>query len=1727
MIGTSFKETTAASPPSPPTNLFKTAPAKTFWSDKNTSPVKSDNIFGEDELKIKRPLPPSKLPVATSIFARAIGATAAAAAKEDAKAQSGFRFEKIAATETAGAAPGTSVFGVSSGDKGVPAAERNVFSKPVQGDAALSALYQKETAKLFSKPAAGLFSKSGKGNIFAASQSKEETSEEATTRDPLVSPGRQDFITQASTEEIKAIKTILCDQVPSVLLKKHILQKHFSKFGTVSRVLVNTRKMSATVTFDDHKSAKKAKERGQNVNPRVPSIGLIHYLKKRRSSESGSAAAAGRRYPSQPEEVDEELAAMSGAASGARHAFDPFGGGGGGGLPEKKKKAITIDEKAISSLPLKKRLDRTRPPRMVGALKTKVEKKKPSYAAVEQEAAEIVSKPVNEKDLLEIMRKAAHNDQEKFDVLEARDKLMKSKGLHRQSTVLVGTCPDICPEKERYSRSAKNQLRTYEKINALDEVNHKAVVKEYSRSSADQDVPLSHEMRPQGALSQAMTHLLCNVVDRVESATSSSTVDECYDALMSGRAPRASDHKENIGEWFEYIWSTTRGLRKDITQQQLTDLVAVNIVEQCTRFHIMCAERLVEEDSHNFASKLNDENLTKCLQTLKHMYEDLRLESVVCPNESEFRAYEILMNLNDGDTLRGVQTLDRRVRERSDIMFSLDVFTAINSKNYIRFFRLVRKSTLTQGCILVRYFYQVRKRALETIARAYCPNLKTVVPYSLTKLTYMLAFEDIQECGLFCRLHGLNFDVNSDVVYLDRSAFYLPDEIPVLSRARNLIESKRNVAWSEVLNGGQLPENPYPTYVPHNSFDANGYLRPEAYEARDQQVVREVVQTSPEELERRRLVAERKREVEAAAHDVGEELIQNLVAAEVKGAAEKAVRDLKIEAEAKEVSEELCEDTAKELLVAVAKEVIREAKNEELSKRLLHESKMIAAEDVLEDLVFEVANEMMAAIAKDEMSEVEINRKLKKYLALANDVVEDLCKDEVKRQVKSIVEMVLDEEERQREEAISLCVARRELRMQLSFFRAWQKYARKQSMQRKIMDDFTSGPAALTCKEQLDKLGGLGNPEPRALSHTLKIRSDVDTMFRAVVAEDNLFQKLILEPLDLVTMVRSALSKGSQNGANDLWWKCLLCLPTLPEESDFGGMSKMLRKKFNRRHAKTDDQPNLLSCFSTARGGKTVSICVRMVDTDVLQEEIIMSEKKRKEYLSGTMGILFGHFEGEDEDAADAAKRLRDLVQNLPRQHRVPLAILSTALEKEDVVEDLQLDALVEEEKIGSFEISLISPDIFDPSVFLTISNVVNWLAQNSPTATTKGMAVKNIRDYVEDFICANVLTEFYANLKERLWKGLCHQNPNTLIGLYNSALEHLETAILNQSLSEISWPIPELPSSYEKLPSYWNDAMYLDIAAQTIRALALPTMVLPDVALASWPEHMDLVFDYFSQIQRSYGEDGEHVMRLRKHLRKAHRAYERKGLTLDRDEVMGDPAWQLLPWTDMVHAFIDYKLSLMATVDQYSPEKMPIVLGYFESDLESFRLPREYRRMVGSKPEDSSLTFSSCLDQSVIRRESSVRDDAKEKKRKISVFDRERDDSAIFEERLKSAISGSHSPRQPTNPYVRLNERNVTAELSRPYEPVIACLSPSLAKLANSRSLWTKTDLFGGHDSEMEDVSLSSTNKKRKASFMTDLLPPTPATIDIVTTLRDQIEEDLEGSYNFEKRLQEAMGGK
>ena len=63
--------------------------------------------------------------------------------------------------------------------------------------------------------------------------------------------------------------------------------------------------------------------------------------------------------------------------------------------------------------------------------------------------------------------------------------------------------------------------------------------------------------------------------------------------------------------------------------------------------------------------------------------------------------------MNQGDTLRKVQTLGEHLRTHDRVKFAIKCFTALNSNNYVGFFNLVRKASFLEACILKRYFYQV------------------------------------------------------------------------------------------------------------------------------------------------------------------------------------------------------------------------------------------------------------------------------------------------------------------------------------------------------------------------------------------------------------------------------------------------------------------------------------------------------------------------------------------------------------------------------------------------------------------------------------------------------------------------------------------------------------------------------------------------------------------------------------------------------------------------------------------------------------------------------------------------------------------------------------------------------------------------------------------------------------------------------------------------------------
>ncbi|XP_029839769.2 germinal-center associated nuclear protein [Ixodes scapularis] len=604
----------------------------------------------------------------------------------------------------------------------------------------------------------------------------------------------------ATPEEIGQLTTVLCNGLPAELNDREALLEHFGQFGRVARITCNPRKGCATVRFEDHQSAELAKKRGARISDRCAPLQIFWCSKRRPSSDAGTGPArtgvrneGGAPPPTRPQTRDltpDDFVELRTSEEQAAESQTPAPSAPAPAAAPAATLASTLARRAASRL-------------------TKVAPRK-ARAALGRES-DGGTTALGEESLAGLLTQAAHSVGERYRVLDARDKIIRLRS-QRQSDLATaratrGSCPDMCPEKERYSRTHRKLLSSFEVLPGSDGVmDPSRMVKEYSRSSADQEEPLPHELRPPHVLRLTMDYLLVHVMD--------------------------PPHPPPVGEWYDFIWNRTRSIRKDLTQQHLCEPSCVSLVEQCARFHIHCASALCEEDVSVFDPRINGENLAKCLQTLKHLYYDLGLRGLRCPNEPEFRAYDVLLHLDQADTVRQVQALDAWVRRSAPVCLAVSALGALSSGNWVRFFRLVGVAPYLSACLLHRYFGRVRLQAFHTLLRAFCQTSHRE-EFSLESLGRQLGFDSPSEVRAYARALGLG--CSEDALLLDRSSQIQTESGgPPAGRSRRLVDAKRTCSVGEVVNGGPLPLDPTADYRPHDSFSLDGVLRGMAYDARDQ-----------------------------------------------------------------------------------------------------------------------------------------------------------------------------------------------------------------------------------------------------------------------------------------------------------------------------------------------------------------------------------------------------------------------------------------------------------------------------------------------------------------------------------------------------------------------------------------------------------------------------------------------------------------------------------------------------------------------------------------------------------------------------------------------------------------------------------------------------------------------------------------------------------------------------
>lgn len=1363
----------------------------------------------------------------------------------------------------------------------------------------------------------------------------------------------------------KELTKIIIAQIPDSCMDREVLRSHFTKFGEVKRVTLIPKTNQATVQYEDHRSASRAKKKGKKIHPNLPEVRIFYGTPARRKSEDGNADAMMSKKKAirtlqqvhTASDIDpyEPLARPSGKE--AIELPKPIQGRGSQpksahGRLSQPKRIQTSSEKAPEK-------GKKAQPRQGGGGK---EKKEPSVAVEGKEPEDVIQLKCN-------------TSYDKYMVLKARDIIVRKEVTRtsdiEKATYLSATCPDMCPEKERHMRDVQNDLSSYEMSNGV--IDHRLVVKKFSRSSADKDEPLPYELRPGPVLLKTMDFLVCNIIERGE------------------------DEGVETDVWYNYLWNRTRAIRNDLMQQQLTDGIAVAIIERCMRFHIHAAARFCQEPPDLFDAKMNTEHLTKSLQTLKELYKDLGDKGEYFDTEPEFRAYELLLNLNEGQTfITQYSQYREEVQKSREVQFALKVGMALMFNNYVKFFKLMKSATYLQACMMHRYFRQVRLRALDTLMKAYVPPKQTQTLPLETVIT-TLGFENEVDAESYLQVYGIR--VTNKNVILDKSLFSLHvDEQPPVMRPLKMVESNRTGSVGEVIQGGPLPENPLLSYVPHDSFDSQGYLKKEAFNASDQQVGKKV----PEVKIRKSPVQQPQQLTNSELSEHMNDIYKNTTSSVIKEMLFKISKEAKEECRhesinriAQIVGNEILMDCLKEEIHDLSKSVLQEIEREEeeRQRRLMEEEerKRKAMKELLEkvanvkcaEYVDEFVGEFVRNLSTEAVQEVEKETWDAVIAELMVELPQTLCRevtlDEVKKLSAEVITVMKDELEAkiaQLQEKISM-------RKMRDSFKRWRLQVTRVKRRKQAQETFPASCSQFSIKQQ-NELFGWGyhrnkqeNISAFQVSH---MENSVSKNIEQMTIRNHLVRACAWHHLPLQQEMKKVVDGTLQsNNLIKQYFKVLICTV----ENTNSTIVQWLRSKL-RTTEEINIQQELNSSFSFISKNTGLEyaclfneVCLDNLcpnDTRGTSAVIFLSRTRKQSISSRTVNIL---------------KRISDVPK------------LTIQFDEESYADNT--DGILDSPIWKLAECDLYYPETSQK----LLSHILNlWRQQDERIQLVSA----HLNNFVYGFVAKKVVETFLYKNHERIEDGKSPLSPQAYIDLYNEAVNHLLRVVEDEELLNLDWPAPGLSHLKQVPPMSWNNSD-ADRLKAILRNLKLPKLELEDLMTVG--AIRETLHRYAAKICTQ--ENSSIVLMSHLNVLLSNSLAILVPPNDGAEEETSD--WKIhilqLPWTELVYACINHKLTGLPDITVYHQPKKLNVFKYppswwaacdssdtcWATARKENLPPCTRKRKHGQVPEERA---------SQKKKPSQLLVDIEKEKSKYMEFEKRLEDMLEIEEELRSLVGSS-----------------------------------------------------------------------------------------------------------------------
>ncbi|XP_056866534.1 SAC3 family protein B isoform X2 [Raphanus sativus] len=338
-----------------------------------------------------------------------------------------------------------------------------------------------------------------------------------------------------------------------------------------------------------------------------------------------------------------------------------------------------------------------------------------------------------------------------------------------QPSLIVGLCPDMCPESERGERERKGDLDHYERVDGdRNQTSKSLAVKKYTRTAEREAILI----RPMPILQNTMEYLL-------------SLLDRPYNEKFLGM--------------YNFLWDRMRAIRMDLRMQHIFNREAITLLEQMIRLHILAMHELCEYTkgegfSEGFDAHLNIEQMNKTSVELFQMYDDHRKRGITVPTEKEFRGYYALLKLDKhpgykvepSELSLDLANMTPEIRQTSEVLFARNVARACRTGNFIAFFRLARKASYLQACLMHAHFSKLRTQALASLHSGLQNNQG--IPVSDTSNWIGMEEEDIEA---LLEYHGFSIKVYEEP-YMVKDGLFLHADTDYKTKCSKLVHMKKS-----------------------------------------------------------------------------------------------------------------------------------------------------------------------------------------------------------------------------------------------------------------------------------------------------------------------------------------------------------------------------------------------------------------------------------------------------------------------------------------------------------------------------------------------------------------------------------------------------------------------------------------------------------------------------------------------------------------------------------------------------------------------------------------------------------------------------------------------------------------------------------------------------------------------------------------------------------------------